>query len=662
MSETIEGRLTLQAIVETALNRYRDGDWLQLAASPLAHTLLVEGYFLAGEPLGDDVRARAMEVVLRWAVAKLRPAGAHNWFANAWRHYNIVHSFYLQGWRVADVAEQMAITEQTFYNWRPAAIATLAHIIAQECQVPRDAERRRELAMRVRYESQSAESQQLLRALSIFPQQATIPIQWLTQLMDVTSLPTRLRTLREAYLVEQPTPHQIRLHPTIHPYLYLWLTQRERQQWHQQAGECYRNAHAIVEAVHQWRAAGKFVRAAQLIVTHQETLFDQAQVRALYDVLRLFDPAELQQHPNLWAQIKIVTGRVTEYLEDLDSALREYGIALSAPLLTTKVEAYQRRARLFQRIDLDECLTHYAVCIELLKDTRLENGGLSAELLTHLTQMHIDRAWIFIQERPDNQRAVAELHRAEAFAPQHDSLTRSNLYNAWAGLVYHQGDLRRAIDYRLKAWVAACTTQNNDAMMKTAYNLGQGFMWLGEYDRALDYFAKSQALAEKADNLQMQGVIHKGIGGCCFLQGDVTAAIRHYQQAYQIWQDTKNPNYRANSCYDLAEAYAVAGVWHTARRFYDEGLRLVRSLDHQRLLQEYTDLAQQYPSLKVTLNQRQQQALHHARTHNSIATGEYMTLLSVSKRKALADLKQMVVFGVLEKRGSGRSVRYYATK
>jgi hypothetical protein len=124
--------------VVEALKLSRDGDLLALSTLALAHTSLIEDCFLAGEPVTADARGRALHSLLRWAVDKLRPGGQHSWTLPAWRAYNILASFYLQGMRASALAEALAIAEQTLYQWRPQAIAALAHLLREEVETPRD--------------------------------------------------------------------------------------------------------------------------------------------------------------------------------------------------------------------------------------------------------------------------------------------------------------------------------------------------------------------------------------------------------------------------------------------------------------------------------------------------------------------------------------------
>ena len=159
---------TLRSQVAAALKMYRDGRLLELSTSPLAHTPLVEDTFITGIPISADVRGRALQSVLRQATDRLRPGGEHSWISLKWRNYNILHYFYIEGMRVAELAERMAIAEQTLYQARGDALRALAHVIYAELNEPRDSLARKQFAILDRYAMFSADQQTILRLLAAF--------------------------------------------------------------------------------------------------------------------------------------------------------------------------------------------------------------------------------------------------------------------------------------------------------------------------------------------------------------------------------------------------------------------------------------------------------------------------------------------------------------
>ena len=651
-------------LVGQALKLYRAGEWLELADSPLARSALVEPYFLEGEPINPDTRARAMGSMLQWGIDKLKPGGEPNWFASSWRHYNILHSFYIDGRRVSELSELMAITPQTFFsNWRPQAITALAKIMRRTVSGILEEDDRQRFAIHQRYQARSIDEQRVCRMLSVLAPQSFVPLEWFHQLEPDLDITNCLQLLVMVYLVQRDEKGiSVRLHPDVHQDIYTYLPLSERKHWHRAAGQWYQKHQQYIQAARHLRQSGDSAAAAKVIINNRQAIFDHMLIDELRSLLANFQAAEFVNEPDTWAQIKIVAGKVAEYVKDVDAAISEYGEALAAPNIYTKARAYYLRAKVLEHRNLDECLAHYVYVVDLVERALLSEYDTPDEsLIKLLTRIYIDRAWIYIQERPDWDKAEADLNRTEqiiAVIASLDSATWSDLYNARAGLAFRKGDLKKSITYRLQAWVTAGETQDIELMMKTAYNLGQTYLWLKQYPQGLDYLQKTNELAKKAGNLRMQGLSHKGMGSCYFFQRNYHEAIDHYQEAYQIWLAGKNLNWRAGICHDLAEVYAEIGDVALARKYYEEGEGIAQELRHERYLREFETLTSLYPSLMVAVNERQEAALGHVKKEGHITMQMYMELSEVSKSQAHRDLRELCELELLQKVGKGRATRY----
>jgi hypothetical protein len=115
----------LQQWVKDALSHYWGGP--KLTHSPLLrlrvvnHALEQEG----GNP------ARALRAVLSQAIERLRPAGQRHMTASEWLLYNILDLKFIQGKRVREVAQRLAMSESDLYRKQRVAIAEVARILAE---------------------------------------------------------------------------------------------------------------------------------------------------------------------------------------------------------------------------------------------------------------------------------------------------------------------------------------------------------------------------------------------------------------------------------------------------------------------------------------------------------------------------------------------------
>jgi hypothetical protein len=78
---------------------------------------------------GDGVRA--LRTVLSRAIAALRPAGEQSLVAVEWTLYNILELKFLQGHRMSDIANRLAISESDLYRKQRAAIDEVARLLTQ---------------------------------------------------------------------------------------------------------------------------------------------------------------------------------------------------------------------------------------------------------------------------------------------------------------------------------------------------------------------------------------------------------------------------------------------------------------------------------------------------------------------------------------------------
>ena len=180
-------------------------------------------------------------------------------------------------------------------------------------------------------------------------------------------------------------------------------------------------------------------------------------------MLDQFQAAELQE--NSWTRLQIIAAQAAEYEKDSQAAIQKYGQALGAKDLGIKTEAYHRRAKVFERVNIDEALAHYNEGIDLLEKSPFTNR-------LRLLQMYIDRAWIFIEQRPDLDKAAATLRRADTLIDRRHLPEWADLHNCWGELFQYKKKFKDAIKYRFRAWLAAQELKDVQGMIKFAHNLG----------------------------------------------------------------------------------------------------------------------------------------------------------------------------------------------
>lgn len=114
-----------EAWVKDALSHYWGGP--KLTHSPLMRLRIVS------ETLdhAEDDPTRALRLVLGQALERLRPEGKQNFTAPEWLLYNILEMRFVQGRKVREIADRLAISESDLYRKQRVAIGQLARVLSE---------------------------------------------------------------------------------------------------------------------------------------------------------------------------------------------------------------------------------------------------------------------------------------------------------------------------------------------------------------------------------------------------------------------------------------------------------------------------------------------------------------------------------------------------
>jgi hypothetical protein len=119
--------------VKEALGQFWGGP--KLSQSPLLQMTVVRSRLTEQ----DNVPAKAVRAALQEAIARLRPSGERNMMSGEWVMYNILDLKFVQGQRIRDIAQRLAISESDYYRKQRIAIEQVAQTLVQ---MEQDAEKR----------------------------------------------------------------------------------------------------------------------------------------------------------------------------------------------------------------------------------------------------------------------------------------------------------------------------------------------------------------------------------------------------------------------------------------------------------------------------------------------------------------------------------------
>ena len=639
------------------LKLYRNGKLFELNQSPLLNTSLFKQTLLIKTESQSIATSRDLtEAILIWGINKLRPSGHPNWHSPFWRHYNLLRSFYLENLPIAIIAENMDIAEQTFYEWRIAALNALGQLLYKENQHPAECEVRQQQFATVQYQHLSRDEQRSLNLIIV--SDTPLPLH---PLFDVEEIHVLTQLQEKRFVTLSAEEQSVVQSDDLRHHFQQLLSEEDRLIAHEQLLTKCKQAGLVQESIFHAFYSHHYPQVVQIVLDHEEILLDTVDGPTVHPIMmRMVDLGQQQAEatPDQWARFLMVATKTAAWVDALDLALQYSRQALAAPDMTIKIQAYYQRAKLLSRVNLDECLSHYDVCFDLIQRSTNTQQETPPELKQLITKMYIDRAWLFIQERPDYHQANNDLIQAEHFIPIENDALWSDIYNARAGLISRQESAKEAIPFRLKAYTAAEASGDIERMTKMAYNLGSGYLFTGDYENGRFYLDKSREWAIRSGNLQTLGLVHKGLGTCHFFTEAYDEAITHYEQAYDIWCQTHNKNWQTYISYDLVEAYATIGRFGQAQQQLFIGKQLATELGNERILAELNELSKQFPALNVSLSERQMEALAFVHKHGSINRQRYIELSGVAKSQAYRDLEELCQSGLLQRVGKGRGTRY----
>ncbi|MBK8046524.1 MAG: hypothetical protein IPK16_04950 [Anaerolineales bacterium] len=114
-----------EAWVKEALSHYWGGP--KLTRSPLIRLRVVSDAISRA----DDDPTKALRLVLGAAIERLRPEGKQNFTAPEWLLYNILEMRFVQGRKVREIADRLAMSESDLYRKQRVAIGQLARVLTE---------------------------------------------------------------------------------------------------------------------------------------------------------------------------------------------------------------------------------------------------------------------------------------------------------------------------------------------------------------------------------------------------------------------------------------------------------------------------------------------------------------------------------------------------
>lgn len=628
----------------------------RLAVSPLALSSLVLDCLLDGEAPSLDLRLLGVRALMCWVIDKTRPHPNQTPDLNslAWRTYAILHHHYWEGRRIRDLDVLLNLSESAVNQAVPVAELRATAILRDELRSPGHLTQRRKYLFRERYAAHHPEEQHLLRLLAVFD--CPLPVaalQTCAKQAGVTSPEARIEPILAGGLaLQDPATRLVCAHPEIVLTLVNLIDAEERCRSHSLAAEYFQQMHDYLTAAEHWRMAGNAAGGARLLIDHYRTIVEDGRVDEFYALQKKFHRHDLDHVT--WARLKIATGRAQLLVGRVKAAREEFRKAQGTTDAYYQAEACYYHARASEKIYIAEAIALYDQAIDMLSPLVSDSDNRYRALLI---QVHVDKAWVFIQESVNLEEAAQNLNIAQTLLTDRASESRCLLHTGWAGLHGRQRDYDQEERHLRVAWAAAGA--NEELSIMANHNLGQFYvLHRRQFSMGLDYLAQAHARASDIRNREWESKCKQAIGAAYFLMRNYDEAITNYKAAYETYRRIGNENWLGWVCWDLSEAYATKLDYEHARRYYTEAKELAPKVAAHALDNALKELDVRFPALVLTHDPLEAAVIEYVAKHGSISNAELQKLCGISRATATRVLNRLAELGLLERVGKGPATIY----
>ncbi|XGV95307.1 MAG: tetratricopeptide repeat protein [Leptolyngbya sp. BL-A-14] len=147
---------------------------------------------------------------------------------------------------------------------------------------------------------------------------------------------------------------------------------------------------------------------------------------------------------------------------------------------------------------------------------------------------------------------------------------------------YQQNQFEAAVQSWQQALTIDRSLKNRQREGITLGNLGNAYLSLENYGKAIAYQQQSLAIARELKNRQGESAALGGLGNAYYALGADDKAIEAYQQSLMIARELKNPQSEERALDNLGNVYQRLGAYDKAIDAYQQSLTIARTLKDPR--------------------------------------------------------------------------------
>lgn len=676
-------------LVNAAFKNYNSV--LTLARSPLADSSLVAPLLVLDDvsPTANE-RGSALRLLLFWATNKLapgqipfpmgqeRPLDDPTWRDPRWWRYNILRHRYIEPLHPDQFVEGGRFTEtlvaltgipsvDTFYDERNRAIREVAQWLHPQLERGHADGELQHLALEAAYLPLHSEttSRALLHIAAtfddVFPRYLLVQMAQQEQLSHVESGLNHL--IAHRYLQTDHESESLWLSPVLRTYVYTRQSREKALNRHRKAAEYFAHHQEVLRAARHYISAQRWSQAAEILLTCAHELIHELELDELYEVLQLFENADLAGEPLrginwLMCDLFIRSGRQNEALATCRRLLK------LTDSVAEQARIYRRMGKLYEKHNQLHALGYYQQAVDRLKPDDSE-----------LVDLLKDRAWLYIL-RKEWRQAEQDLVLALERLPESAKESRADIHDALASLYGEQNLYDQALKFSHNALGLREELGDLSRVANSFINMGLIYSGMGNYSHAIAAYEEAMVAYKKMGNQELIATALLNIGTAYHLDNNIEAAISHYNESLQISSAIGFPLAEVRARYNLAEALADQNQCQDAQRHWQLAYRLSERSGFDDELTDLRNLKAETPALQAfaqtpqdangarleftaPLEPEEEDLLKFVQERGRITTKLLMESTHVSKATANRRLAHLVDRGHLQKFGKGRST-YYA--
>ena len=627
--------------VNNAWKVYKDLN--SLGRLPLAETPTCQILLWGMENTVID-RGYAVRALLSWSVRELESKSVkryHNYASTLTQHC-------IKQKPIKNIATSEGITIRGVHGRLESARKASAAQLAQAQFDNTSIATTKDFAVIVRYEDVGEQAQQVAQYLSLFQRPENRLF-----LASITKLPVErnLTPLVTSGLLQEMNDHYI-----VHPKAINWLRSQcvhdEARRWHRMIGRHYQKRD-FLSTVYHWQAAAMWSAALDLLFEHVESFTDDTPLDRWQQRLEKFEISLLSAEQK--AKLYLLQGRIFQLRDNATKAKAAFEKAQQQPDLSKelRLQLLYHATHAQQETDVGQFNVEHMLKLD---PEELSDWTIKAKLLL---------AWMLIERQSKREKGRMYLEQVEPRfeAGEFSAELQAKYHNTWGELFRRMStpdDYDEYIRHCRAAHQFALQSGDTIYVLKMQYNLGLALLQCERYEEGAAILKRNYE-ACMSNNAEWVAAHNRSAMGRYWIYGqheNFDRAVNCYLEAYAYFSRTKNKRSIASVCLGLVWSYLELCQGREAKKYYEEGVRIVKELDHAGMGQQFEWYPANYVELRHDLTDRQYKAICCVRKEKLISNQRFQELTGISNKTAATELKKLVRLGIFKKVGGGRSTRY----